>query len=98
MGQIFSASESHENWGSHGNFMRTATFYWARPEVAPDLSLLENFKSLAFTSKIESQCSYITLPQYRGCSGKMANFGTSLLGPENQGYVSYDVCDDGPKI
>jgi len=32
----------------------------------------------------------------RGCSGKMANFGTSLLGPENQGYVSYDVCDDGP--
>ena len=34
----------------------------------------------------------------RGCSGKMANFGTSLLGPENQGYVSYDVCDNGPKI
>jgi hypothetical protein len=28
----------------------------------------------------------------------MANFGTSLLGPENWGYVSNDVCDDGPKI
>jgi hypothetical protein len=40
--------------------MRTATFYWARLEMAPDLTLLENFKLLAFTSKIEDQRLYIT--------------------------------------
>jgi hypothetical protein len=34
----------------------------------------------------------------RGCNGKLVNFGTIELGPENRDYDSNSVCEDGSKI
>ena len=40
----------------------------------------------------------ITNTKNRGCSGKMVNFESCYLGPENQEYESNGVCDDDYKF
>jgi hypothetical protein len=55
-------------------------------------------RALQSDVRLDGRTIHRHTPPFRGCSGKMANFWTSFLGNENQGYVSNGVCDDEPKI